>query len=91
MGFSFLKKQQQSTVAVKMNGQAAADACIAPHNSTATVYLQMVVASSERPRTDCKKCNLRGAATATRGHTPKGQKETLNEIDQKKNPNPLKI
>ena len=36
MGFSFLKKS--STEAVKkMNGQAAADACIAPHNSTATV------------------------------------------------------
>ena len=62
-GILYFKKS--STEAVKkMNGQAAADACIAPHNSTATVYLQMVVASSERPRTDCKKCNHRGAATA---------------------------
>ena len=59
------------------------------HHSTELLllYLQMV-ASLERPRTDdCKKCNhceeLLFLLLAGGGHTPKGQKETLNETEKK--------
>ena len=89
MGFSFLKKQQYcSSENERASGRRRV--VLHHHSTELLLYLQMV-ASSERPRTDCKKCNHRGAATANWRPHSKRPKEDFEWKRPKKNPNPLKI